>query len=53
MKREPSGRHFDSEDNVIAALNQYLDVQDFYSGGVGVPWGHWVGFLREYVEKML
>lgn len=41
MKRKSSSRHSDSEENIIAALNQYLDVQDidFYKAGIGAPWG--------------
>ena len=56
LKRELSGRHFDTDDDVIDAVNQFLEDQppDFYKAGISMLYNRWtkcVDLQEIYVEK--
>ncbi len=44
MKRELSSRHFESDDDIIAAVSYFLDVQDsnLYKEGIYMPHGKYM-----------
>ena len=56
MKKELSGCHFRTDDDVIQAVNHFLDTQDadFYKDGIRMLHDRWtkcVNLRGDYVEK--
>ena len=56
MKKELSGHHFRTDDDVIQAVNHFLDTQDadFYKDGIRMLHDRWtkcVNLRGDYVEK--
>ena len=56
LKKELCGRHFDTDDDVIGAVNQFLEDQspDFYKAGISMLYNRWtkcVDLQGDYVEK--
>jgi histone-lysine N-methyltransferase SETMAR len=56
LKKELSGRHFDTDDDVIGAVTQFLEDQppDFYKTGIRMLQHRWkkcVDLEGDYVEK--
>lgn len=58
MKKEISGRPFDSDDDIITALDYILEVQDdnFYSEGICMLHYRWTMCVNvgwDYAEKQI